>query len=338
MHLTVQQFEAALLWAKVQRYDYEKFRNQIRGATGRKTRERKEWQGVPRTRVAQIVGNILGARSYQAIDGPLKTILANRKQLDFVHREFTTAGVTLQHYKILRHKETLSLANAGRQDIARSGGHSGRVPIGYLPPETRGGGLRVDPKQGPIVVNFWKELGVGQYPSVAAKKVGLRVQRNVQAWILDNLAYRAFERGSDTGCSQYAMHLYRGLHRALVDYETWERAQWFRAARKTAHPLGLLWARDYVFEKGRDIRVPLPNPHLRGKEELLVDPAERSHLVQICELYLNHKTILKVSRLIHTRAKNVTTVLHEQHYKILGQIWSEAHSLYEVAPKHSFRR
>ena len=136
-------------------------------------------------------------------------------------------------------------------------------------------------------------------------------------------------------CNAPLQRLYKGLHKTLVDYATWERAQWFRAARKAAHPLGLLWARGYVFEKGRDIRVPLPNTHPRPKEEFLVDPAESSRLVQICELYLKQNSILKVPRQIHTRPKNVTTVLHEQHYKILGPIWNEAHSVYELAAKHS---
>ncbi len=329
LHLTRQQFEAAILWATIQGLERKRFQEQQRRLeqTRKGERERRRtrrWNPVPRTRVAQIISRLLGVPNWQAIDGPLKTILEHREWVELIQQEFSAARFGKEEYRILRHSETIRRANEERQKIAERGEFSGRTPRGYfLPPGSNI--LQEDPKWGPIVSAFWRELGRGEESHSAAAKVGLVVPRNVLHWITGNHVYRAYEKGSDIGCMQYARKIYKGQHKALVDYTTWEQAQWFRAARRAPHPFGLLWARNYELVISPEEKLTLQNPFPQSKEKLIVDPAEELRLRRICKLRVEHWSTTRIAKELRTRLENVSSVLSDEDYRILGADWRNAH-------------
>jgi hypothetical protein len=312
-YLTPQQVETALLWAQIKQQLKEKKRSLPK-------KQRKFWEDPSKTAIAGIMSEILEPKATNRFSSKIKLVSAlesihsNSPWIRIIGELFSKHGVNWEEYRVLRHGEIVDLANDERLRRATHGQWTGRIPWGAFPVgEDRT--LKWRPAREKVLKQYFALRSIGYPPAKAARRSGLRVARNVLAWLDKNPVYRAFAKGDKRGCTQYEKKIYRGLHHAIYDYETWEALQKWDKARARAHPIGLLWWTD----------------DKTSQDHLIVDPGEKERLLSTCNLYRRFRSIVTVASKVGLRPITVRRVLDDEDYKVLGEPWKVANQTRRIS-------
>jgi transcriptional regulator with XRE-family HTH domain len=277
-HITKQQLQAALLWAKMRRAKKDLTVAELATALG-----------------------LHGESGRVTVSTALSNFPVKADRIRLISNELYKARYRYQRFEarggrkeLLRHRDerTLRWVNEGRWPF--------KAPTGYVLDH---GILKADSKWGPLVKEMFERVARGESPRIVAKELGIVSPYQM----LRKHDYRPFKHGAVKGCIPYRGKLYRGQHEPLIDFETWNRAQFMVTARgekHRKHPFGLLWIDD---------------------KRLMVDPLRDDKLREICWLYSEGRMgAQKIARTLNCAFPTVKKVLLDDHYKILGKDWEAA--------------
>ena len=194
---------------------------------------------------------------------------------------------------------------------------AGRPPFGY---KFEDGKMMINPEEAEIVRFIFKQRIKGKSMFELGKEKGLH--RNVVRHILKNPFYK--------GEIRYSGQVFKGKHEAIIDPETWDKAQAVRLAYRGSLPFG--------YRRGEGGR-------------LVIEPDEAEIVRHIYKLRLNGRSYGEIAQKVDMSASGVRSILKAPVYagliKIRGEItlgdyekiisletWRKTQKVHRLPPNH----